>query len=39
MFVAVGKQIREDNPQYGSTATGRKPTHEVFYGGNAASGA
>jgi hypothetical protein len=31
LFVAVGKQIREDVPQYDSVAGGRKSNAEVFY--------
>jgi hypothetical protein len=40
MFVAVGKQIREDNPTYGTGGTARKSNAEIFYGGQpAATGA
>lgn len=40
MFVAVGKQIREDSPDYGTGGGGRKSNEEVFYSGaSAASGA
>lgn len=39
MFVAVGKQIREDNPEYGASTTGRKSTAEVFYPALSGSGA
>ncbi len=37
LFLAVGKQIREDVPQYGAAASGRKSNADVFYGGSQAA--
>lgn len=39
LFVAVGKQIREDVPNYGASGGNRKATADVFWGGDNAAGA
>lgn len=39
LFVNVGKQIREDNPDYGASTSGRKPTIDVLYPSHAGAGA
>jgi hypothetical protein len=36
-FVQIGKQIREDNPDYGASGGARKSNAEVFYGGSPAT--